>query len=171
MPLIQLNNLNKFYGATPILQDISLTIQIGEKWGLVGRNGCGKTTLMKILTGEEDYDGGEFHLAQNCRVGYLRQEPDFNSDISMYEELRNIFQDLDLLQSQIDELQQQMSVPGLSPTELAAFIENHHFLTEKFDQMGGYQIEGRIQGVLRGLGFSKERWMDPVKVLSGGERT
>lgn len=171
MPLIQLNNLNKFYGATPILRDISLTIQAGEKWGLVGRNGCGKTTLMKIFTGEEDYDSGEFHLAQNCRIGYLKQEPDFKGDITIYEELRNIFRDLDELQLQINQLQQQMSASGLSPAELSSLIENHHSLTEKFEQLGGYQIEGRIQGVLRGLGFPKERWGDPVRVLSGGERT
>ena len=81
MSLIQLNNLNKFYGATPILRDINITIQAGEKWGLVGRNGCGKTTLMKILTGEEDFDSGELHLAQNCRIGYLKQDPDFKADI------------------------------------------------------------------------------------------
>ncbi len=171
MPLIQLNNLNKFYGATPILRDIDLTIQPGEKWGLVGRNGCGKTTLMKILTGEEDYDSGEFHLAQNCRIGYLKQEPDFGVDITIYEELRNIFRDLDELQLEINNLQQQMLASGLSQAGLAALIEDHHILTEKFEQLGGYQIEGRIQGVLRGLGFPKERWEDPVRVLSGGERT
>ncbi len=171
MPLIQLNNLNKFYGATPILRDIDLTIQPGEKWGLVGRNGCGKTTLMKILTGEEDYDSGEFHLAQNCRIGYLKQEPDFDVDITIYEELRNIFRDLDELQLEINNLQQQMSASTLSQAGLAALIEDHHSLTEKFEQLGGYQIEGRIQGVLRGLGFPKERWRDPIRVLSGGERT
>ncbi len=171
MPLIQLNNLNKFYGATPILRDIDLTIQPGEKWGLVGRNGCGKTTLMKILTGEEDYDSGEFHLAQNCRIGYLKQEPDFDVDITIYEELRNIFRNLDELQLEINNLQQQMSASTHSQAGLAVLIEDHHSLTEKFEQLGGYQIEGRIQGVLRGLGFPKERWGDPVKVLSGGERT
>ena len=97
MALIQVNNLNKYYGATPILRDLNLTIQAGEKWGLVGRNGCGKTTLMKIFTGEEDFDSGEFHYAQNCRIGYLKQEPDFKADIAIYDELRNIFTDLDEL--------------------------------------------------------------------------
>ena len=95
MPLIQVNNLTKYYGATPILRDLNLTIQAGEKWGLIGRNGCGKTTLMKDFTGEEDFDSGEFHTAQNCRIGYLKQEPDFKADIAIYDELRNIFKDLD----------------------------------------------------------------------------
>ena len=171
MSLIQLNNLNKFYGATPILRDINLTIQAGEKWGLVGRNGCGKTTLMKILTGEEDIDSGELHFAQNCHIGYLKQEPDFKADITIYEELRNIFKDLDELGAQIVSLQQKMSESGLAPQKLAIFIEEHHLLTEQFEHKGGYQIEGRIQGVLRGLGFSKERWNDSATVLSGGERT
>ncbi|HBE78490.1 MAG TPA: hypothetical protein DDW65_12050, partial [Firmicutes bacterium] len=171
MSLIQLNNLNKYYGATPILRNISLTIGAGEKWGLVGKNGCGKTTLMKILTGAEDFDSGEFHIAQNCRPGYLQQEPDFNADLSIYQELRNLFTDLDYLQTKISELQQQMSTPGLKTETLATLIEEHHLLTEEFETKGGYQIEGRIQGILRGLGFSRERWNDSFSVLSGGERT
>jgi ATPase components of ABC transporters with duplicated ATPase domains len=171
MPIIQLTNLNKYYGATPILRDIDLTIGAGEKWGLVGRNGCGKTTLMRILTGEEDYDSGEVHRAQNCRSGYLKQEPDFKTGVTIYEELRNIFEDLDRLQAQIDGLQQKMSEPGLTGSGLDELIEEHHLLSEQYEQKGGYQIEGRIQGVLRGLGFAKERWSDQITVLSGGERT
>jgi ATP-binding cassette subfamily F protein 3 len=171
MSLIQLNNLNKYYGATPILRNIDLTIGAGEKWGLVGRNGCGKTTLMKILTREEDFDGGELHFAQNCHIGYLQQEPVFKEDSTIYEELRSIFKDLDALQAQISELQRKMSESDLASSRLAALIEDHHLLSEQFEQQGGYQVEGRIQGVLRGLGFSKERWTDQVMVLSGGERT
>jgi ATP-binding cassette subfamily F protein 3 len=171
MSLIQLNNLNKYYGAIPVLRDINLTIGAGEKWGLVGRNGCGKTTLMKILTGEEDFDSGELHFAQNCHIDYLKQEPVFKEDSTIYEELRSIFKDLDALQAQISELQRKMSESDLASSRLAALIEDHHLLSEQFEQQGGYQVEGRIQGVLRGLGFSKERWTDQVMVLSGGERT
>jgi ATP-binding cassette subfamily F protein 3 len=171
MSLIQLNNLNKYYGAIPVLRDINLTIGAGEKWGLVGRNGCGKTTLMKILTGEEDFDSGELHFAQNCHIDYLKQEPVFKEDSTIYEELRSIFKDLDALQAQISELQRKMSESDLASSRLAALIEDHHLLSEQFEQQGGYQVEGRIQGVLRGLGFSEERWTDQVMVLSGGERT
>ncbi|MGE5582485.1 MAG: ABC-F family ATP-binding cassette domain-containing protein [Bacillota bacterium] len=171
MPLLQVENLNKFYGAVPVLRDVQLTIQPGEKWGLAGRNGCGKTTLIRILTGEEDFDGGAIHWAQNTRIGYLKQEPVFQTGLSIYQELRSNFQELDDLQARIAGFQQRMSQPNLSPAELQMLVEEHHNLTEQFELRGGYQIEGRIQGVLRGLGFPKERWEDSTAVLSGGERT
>ncbi len=170
MSLIQIHNLNKFYGAVPVLREVNLMIQPGEKWGLVGRNGSGKTTLMKILTGEEDYDSGEIHWAQDSCYGYLKQEPVFLAD-TIYQELRNIFQFLDELESKINQLQHRMSQSGIDHEQLESLIKEHHLLTEEYERQGGYQTEGRIQGVLRGLGFPAERWNDQPAVLSGGERT
>ncbi|TCL64240.1 ATP-binding cassette subfamily F protein 3 [Hydrogenispora ethanolica] len=171
MALLQIRDLDKYYGANPILRDVSLEIHPGEKWGLVGKNGCGKTTLMRIITGQEDYDRGSIFWSQNCQVGYLRQEADFSEVLSIYDELRGIFRELDELQNQLNTLQGKMSEPGLAPSALEALIEEHHRLSEEFAQRGGYQIEGRIQGVLRGLGIPKERWNDTAASFSGGERT
>lgn len=171
MSLIQVNNLDKFYGAEPILRDLELEIHPGEKWGLVGRNGCGKTTLMKILAGIEDYDRGAIQIAQNCRIGYLEQEPEFDAGISIYQELRNLFTDLDQLHAEVEQARQRMSDPTLNREELESLVEEHYHLSERYRQSGGFLIEGRIQGVLRGLGFTKERWSDSAIVLSGGERT
>jgi ATP-binding cassette subfamily F protein 3 len=171
MPLLQVQNLSKFYGAVPIIRQATFAVQPGEKWGLVGRNGSGKTTLFKILTGIEESDEGEIGWAQNSRVGYLAQEPQFNFEGTIYQELRGIFTDLDALQNEILKIQAQMAEPELAPDTLNQLIEEFHGLSERFEQNGGYQIEGRIQGVLRGLEFPKERWQDRVGVLSGGERT
>lgn len=171
MSLIQVNNLDKFYGAEPILRELVLEIHPGERWGLVGRNGCGKTTLMKILAGIEDYDRGAIQIAQNCRIGYLEQEPEFDAGISIYQELRNLFTDLDQLHAEVEAARQRMSDPTLNREELQSLVEEHYHLSERYRQSGGFLIEGRIQGVLRGLGFAKERWSDPAIVLSGGERT
>ena len=171
MSLLQVNNLDKFYGATPIIREGTLAIQAGEKWGLVGRNGCGKSTLIKVLTGKEDYDQGEIGWAKGTRIGYLEQEPEFGPGNSIYQELRGIFGDLDLLQETITHLQEELNQPGLANETLNRLVEEFHSKTEEFEAAGGYQLEGRIQGVLRGLGFSKERWNDPTTVLSGGERT
>jgi ATP-binding cassette subfamily F protein 3 len=171
MPLLQVQNLSKFYGAVPIIREATFAIQPGEKWGLVGRNGSGKTTLFKILTGIEEYDQGEISWVQNARIGYLAQEPEFNFAGTIYEELRGLFKEFDALQDEILKVQAQMSAPGLAPETLNRLVEEFHSLSERFEQNGGYQIEGRIQGVLRGLEFPKERWQDRVSVLSGGERT
>ncbi len=171
MSLIRVNNLDKYYGAEPILRNLDLEIHPGEKWGLVGRNGCGKTTLMKILSGLEDYDRGAIHTAQNCRIGYLEQEPGFDAGISIYQELRNLFTDLDELHAQVEQARQKMSDPTLNREELESLVEEHYHLSERYQLSGGFLIEGRIQGILRGLGFTKERWSDSTVVLSGGERT
>ena len=171
MSLIQVDNLDKFYGAEPILRNLELEIHPGEKWGLVGRNGCGKTTLMKILAGIEDYDRGSIRIVRNCRIGYLEQEPKFDDGISIYQELRNLFTDLDRLHAEVEKARQRMSDPSLSRDELESLVEEHYHLSERYRQSGGYLIEGRIQGVLRGLGFPKQRWSDSATVLSGGERT
>ncbi|MCL6589789.1 MAG: ABC-F family ATP-binding cassette domain-containing protein [Firmicutes bacterium] len=171
MPLLQVQNLTKFYGANQIIDQAAMTVQPGEKIGLVGKNGSGKTTLMKILTGVEDFDGGEIAWSKGARIGYLAQTPQFTEDSSIYLELRGLFRELDLLQNTLNQLQQKMSLPGMAATELDALIREYHTKTEEFEQAGGYQIEGRIQGVLRGLGFPKERWNDSPHILSGGEQT
>jgi ATP-binding cassette subfamily F protein 3 len=170
MALLQVNHLTKFYGSVAVLTDLNLEIDSGEKWGLIGKNGCGKTTLINILTGKTDYDRGDLHWAQNCRIGYLQQEPEFESD-SIYQELRLVFKDLDAIQGRLDRLQERMNEADLSPAVLEGLVAEFTQLNEAFAQQDGYQIEGRIQGVLRGLGFPKERWEDSPQQLSGGERT
>ncbi len=171
MALLQIRELEKYYGAVPLLQGVTFEIHAGEKWGLVGKNGSGKTTLMRIITNQEDYDLGSIAWTQNSQIGYLRQEADFSDELTVYQELRSIFQNLDELQNQLHQLQAAMSEPGIEPDALERLIEEHHQLTELFEQKGGYLVEGRIQGVLRGLGIPKERWADTAATFSGGERT
>lgn len=171
MSLVQVKNLHKFYGATPVLRDAGLIIGPGEKWGLIGKNGSGKTTLIRVLTGEEDYDQGDIYWTQNCRIGYLRQDPRFRRDYSIYQELRGIFTDLDEIQGKLTELEEKMNACPPASDELNELVEEYHRLNDEFEEKGGYQIEGRIQGVLRGLGFLRERWGDPAASLSGGEQT
>jgi len=170
MALLQADNLVKYYGAVPILQGVTLEINSGEKWGLIGRNGCGKTTLINILTGLEDYDSGEIAVARHVTRGYLPQHPEFKNG-TVYQELRSLFTELDQIQGKITEIQERMADPALEMAALNSLIGEFHSLNEEFEQMGGYQLEGRIQGVLRGLGFAGERWADPPTCLSGGERT
>jgi ATP-binding cassette subfamily F protein 3 len=170
MALLQVNHLCKYFGSDAILTDLNLEINSGEKWGLIGKNGCGKTTLINILTGSLDYDGGEINWAKNCRIGYLRQEPVFQTD-TLYQELRLVFHALDTLRGRMSELQAKLEEPTNSPKTLDALVAEFTHLNDLFEQQGGYQIEGRIQGVLRGLGFPQERWNDSPQRLSGGERT
>lgn len=171
MALLQVVGLSKYFGSDKLFEDISFEIHAGEKIGLIGRNGCGKSTLINILTGNEDYDRGEIGWAQNTSIGYLPQILVFDEDVTVYQELRSIFKDLDELQNKLTDLQHQMEDTSLNSEQLEALVQHYHDLSEQFENDGGYQVEGRIQGVLRGLGFPKERWDEPITVLSGGERT
>ncbi|MGD8399926.1 MAG: ABC-F family ATP-binding cassette domain-containing protein [Bacillota bacterium] len=170
MALLQVNHLTKFYGSDAIFTDLNLEINFGEKWGLIGKNGCGKTTLINILTGFTDYDRGEIHWTQNCRAGYLQQEPVFQGT-TLFAELRLVFRELERMQERMAELQTRLNEPGVGGRQLERLIAEFTHLNEQFELQGGYRIEGRIQGVLRGLGFPKERWDDSPYSLSGGERT
>lgn len=171
MALLQVAGLTKYYGSDRIFEDLSFEIHAGEKIGLIGKNGCGKSTLIHILTGSEDYDRGEVGWAQNAAVGYLPQILTFNETTTIYQELRSIFKDLDDLEASLNTIQAQMNQPGMNPADLDELVHKHHQMSERFATEGGYRIEGTIQGVLRGLNFLPERWQEPVGVLSGGERT
>lgn len=171
MALLQVKGLTKYFGSDELFSDLDFEIHSGEKLGLIGKNGCGKTTLINILTGTEDYDGGEIGWAQHTAFGYLPQILVFDEQTTVYLELRSIFKDLDDLQLRLNQVQEQMNQSGLSDGQLEELVNLHHQLLDEFETGGGYQVEGRIQGVLRGLGFPKERWNDSVSVLSGGERT
>lgn len=171
MALLQVRGLTKYFGSDCLFEDIEFEIHSGEKLGLVGKNGCGKTTLINILTKSEDYDGGDVAWAQGSRFGYLPQILTFDDRVTVYQELRGIFSNLDDLQSKLNEVQEAINLAASDSTKLSELVELQHNLTERFEAEGGYQIEGRIQGVLRGLGLPKERWNDPIAVLSGGERT
>ncbi|HEY8464893.1 MAG TPA: ATP-binding cassette domain-containing protein, partial [Bacillota bacterium] len=170
MALLQVNNLAKYYGSVSILSGLNLEVNPGEKWGLIGKNGCGKTTLIKILTGLEDYDQGEIHWAANTRIGYLPQEPVFYAK-TLYQELQLVFKELNQLEEEINQIQQQMNDPALNPVQLENLIAQFTQLNDTYKEKGGFEVEGKIHGVLKGLGFPKERWEDQPAQLSGGERT
>ncbi len=169
--LLQISNLAKYYGANPVLVNTDLTIQPGEKWALVGRNGSGKSTLLKIMTNREEADQGMIAWAQKARIGFVEQNPIFNSQKTIYQELRALFAELDNCQARLTELQAKMSQPGLDTAVLETYLEESQRLNDFYEKNDGYQIESRIQGVLRGLGIPQSRWQEAADELSGGEKT
>ena len=171
MVLLTLQNVTKAFGLNVILSDVSLTLKEGQRLGLVGVNGSGKSTLLKIIAGEMPSDSGEVSLVRGARTGLLTQQADITSDLTVVEELSRVFDPLKRLEEKLRALEAQMAEHHDDPSLLDALSSEYTRLTERFEREGGYEWPSRIQGVLAGLGFSKERQYQPASLLSGGEKT
>lgn len=172
MPILTVEKLEKFYGAKPILKSVDFQLDFGEKAGLVGKNGSGKTTILQILAGRLEKDGGSFTFAKDATIGYLTQELEFSKDQTVWETLRSLFSHLDQMQEELRTLEQSMAEYGPEDKEhLEPLLCRYAELQETFEHAGGFRIDSNIQGVLNGLGLSEALWHQSPASFSGGERT
>ena len=175
MIMLSCNNVTKSFGVETILENISFSINEGDKVGIVGVNGTGKTTLFKIITGIYGYDSGEIFTSKNCRIGYLEQNTNFHSDNTIYEELMEVFTPLIEAEAELREMEHkiaEMSKKEGEPTEeLKKLMDEYAKKFEKFEANNGYSYKSEVMGTLRGLGFVDEDMDKEINVLSGGEKT
>lgn len=167
MPVLTAQSLSKSFGALDIFSDVSFSIPHKSRIGLVGANGIGKTTLLKILVGEEDSSGGTVNFARGTRLGYLPQEAKLSGDHNLWQECLQVFQPLLDRQAELHKLEEQMARDGQSEELMADYGR----LQADFEAQGGYTYETRIRMTLTGLGFSKADEKRPLTQLSGGQRT
>ena len=168
MAVLIVSNLGKSFGAEEIFSGISFSVSKNARIGLVGPNGVGKTTLLRILIGEENATAGDLQFAKGVRLGYLPQRAQLQSDKTLWQECVQVFDELLLLQKELGILELQMSDANNHSQEL---VETYGRLQQTFEFRGGYEYETRIHQMLTGLGFSKEDESRPVMQLSGGEKT
>ncbi|MBT3604299.1 MAG: ABC-F family ATP-binding cassette domain-containing protein [Candidatus Latescibacteria bacterium] len=166
MPLITLNEIWKAYGANDILQGISWQIDPGEKIGLVGHNGCGKTTLFGVLTGRHLPDQGQMHQQRNIHIGFLDQEPKFKEGQTVFDAALEGFADLLHIQHQLRDMELSMSDNHDEP----GFLDQYGKLRDSYELDGGYALEARVKAILFGLGFRETDLNLPTEVLSGGQK-
>ena len=173
MLLVNFSKVNKDYGGNPIFQDIDLEIIEGERIGLVGENGGGKSTLFKLIAGLEDPTGGVISRRRNLTIGYLWQEADPDqSHKTVFEAVSEVTQELVALPMMLSELEAKMADPDIATDEdaLTAILEEYGKAQERFEALGGYTLEHKVEAVLHGLGFGPD-WYDlEVGMLSGGEK-
>ena len=171
MILLSLQNIAKSFGTNEVLRDASLVLQDGQRLGLVGVNGCGKSTLMKIIAGLESYDRGTITMQKGLRLGYLAQQGKVGENTTVLQELESVFEPVVQMEKRLRELEQEMSACGEDQTALRRLGGEYDRLTREFEEANGYGWRSTVQGVLAGLGFRKEQQDQPAALLSGGERT
>ncbi len=167
MSLITASRLAKSFGPADLFHGITLRVPPRARVAVVGPNGIGKTTLLRILIGEEPASEGTVQRARGIRIGYLPQEASFESTHTLWEECLQAFAELRRLESELEALNRQLS----AAPEDSALLERYGTLQSRFEHLGGYTYEADIRRVLSGLGFAQREFHMPLTQLSGGQRT
>jgi len=170
MPLVKLDHVSKSYGANLILNDVCWQISANDRVGLVGDNGTGKTTIFNIIVGETLRYKGTVECAKKARIGYLRQEPEFDSQMKLRDAIRmTAFGHMHDLEHEMELLAAKMGQMDAEedPTEI---MDKYARFQEKHEAHGGYRYEHRLDSVLGGLGFTQADSQLPVRALSGGQK-
>ena len=164
---IQVRNLTKFFViGENLLEGLSFEIQEGECVAILGRNGCGKTTLFNILTGQMDYDDGEVYVNPNKRLGLISQIPRFPEGYTVEDVLRSAYAGLMKIRRRMELLEHEMA-NGATPEQL----REYDALTNRFQSGGGYEMDVDVDKICNGLGISREQREQDFLSLSGGEKT
>ncbi|EQK45489.1 heme ABC exporter, ATP-binding protein CcmA [[Clostridium] bifermentans ATCC 638] len=173
MIVLSCNNLNKSFGIDTILENISFTVNEGDKVGIIGVNGTGKTTLFKVLSGIYGYDSGDIYLGKGVEIGYLEQNTSFQSEKTIYEEVLEVFSDLMDMEKYIRDLEIKIAEEGSNPDSkvLDKLMNEYSQKLELFSELNGYGYKSEVKGILKGLGFSDSDMETPINILSGGEKT
>ena len=167
--ILACHNLNKAFGEQIIVKDGSFHIEEHEKAALIGLNGAGKSTILKMIMGELPVDSGEIILAKGKTIGSLSQHQKLESGNTIYEEVKTAKSDIITLENQIRSIE--LELKHLTGEELEKRLQTYHHLTASFERANGYAYESEITGVLKGLGFSEEDFGKSVDTLSGGQKT
>lgn len=169
---LSLNNIKKYMDATLVLEDISFQVYDGEKVGIVGVNGSGKSTILKLIAGVltiDREDKGWISLTKGTTVGYLEQIPNYPSSMKVYDILNLSFLEIDSLEKDMRDLEKEMK--HLEGDEVQRALKKYSFMQQKYDALGGYDKEEKLSKVCKGLKLDDSFLNKEFEILSGGEKT
>src|SRR3984885_10700245 len=166
--MIQLSAAGKRFGPKILFEDLNWLITPKERVGIVGANGTGKSTLLKVLAGIEGLDYGSINVAKGIRAGYLPQDGITLSGRTVFDECLAVFAEIHALEAEQQDLAHRMSELDHAAAEYQQIAERYHHVQSEFTARNGYNMESRVGAVLSGLGFRREDWPRRVEEFSGG---
>jgi ATP-binding cassette, subfamily F, member 3 len=165
--LFRLSDVYKSYGSQDVLRGASLQVNPGEHVGLVGRNGAGKTTIFRLVSGEEMPDQGDVVRARGVKLGLLAQHVHFESGSTVHESALAAFGHLQQIEHEMHLLEHRM---GAASDDLEQVLERYSDLQHEFEREGGFEYAAKAEAILQGLGFDRETWQLETEKLSGGQQ-
>jgi ATP-binding cassette subfamily F protein 3 len=166
--LFRLEEVYKSYGAHEVLRGVTFQVNPAERVGLVGRNGAGKTTIFRLLTGVEETDSGQVVLLRGLRTGVLEQQPSFDGKLSVRDEALSVFTEMRAMEDEIARLEHAMS--ETSGDALEEVMHSYSELSHRYEMNGGFSYHARAGAALVGLGFKDDDLSKPADQLSGGQK-
>lgn len=173
MVILSCKDIKKSYGIRDVLKNVTFSINEGDKVGIIGGNGEGKSTLFKILTKDLSQDNGEIFLDKNKSLGYLSQNITLNMNTTIYDELLCVFEELRNMENKLSTLEIKMSEPydENNASYHDKLIKDYTTIQDLYSHRGGYTYKGEISRVLKGLGFLEDDFNKTIGTLSGGQKT
>lgn len=169
--LASLDHATLYFGDRLILEDLTVSVEQGDRIGLVGANGAGKTTLLRLLCGELSCDEGRVAIPGSVRLGFLRQNSGLTEGSTVYREMESVFAELLALQAEMTDLQNRLSTLSPDSADYLELSARYSTLNTRFEAGEGYQIPVKIKTVLTGMGFAPATYDQRIDSLSGGEKT
>lgn len=164
MSLVRLENVTKSYDGVPVLDGVDFRVEEGEKLGLIGRNGTGKTTVFRLIMGQTEPDSGKVERMRRARIACLAQLPQFRPEDTIFDVVMHSFRDLLELERELNRLEEQLAHDH-------SLMPRYSALQDTFQHRGGYEFRANAKRILHGLGFTEDEFGLHVRALSGGQRT
>ncbi|QBO36560.1 ABC transporter ATP-binding protein [Periweissella cryptocerci] len=172
MILLQVQHVERRFGADVLFSDVQLEIQDRARIALVGRNGAGKSTLLKIITGQEAPDEGDVTSKKDLTMSYLAQDTGLDTENTIWDEMLDAFAEVRKMEKEMHRLEAVIADPSsVTPDEYTRVLANYDQIQHDFNEKNGYGYEAAIRGVLHGFQFEPDRFDDKISSLSGGQKT
>lgn len=173
MILLQVQQVARYFGADTLFENVSLDVSDNSRIALVGRNGVGKSTLLKMIIGNESPDAGQITKKKGLTIGYLAQNTGLESDKTIYAEMLSVFERLQIMEKNLHEMEEKIADQGAdhSSSAYSQLLNQYDQLLHDFEEQNGYGYEAEVRSVLHGFHFEQEDYDRKISSLSGGQKT